>query len=69
MNRFLVLAASWLFAVSSFAEIPVENAEDKRAEDLLKKGDLRYDVKEYDEAIEIFKNVIDRFPKSKWRHR
>ena len=68
MNRFLVLAASWLFAVSSFAEIPLENAEDKRAEDLLKKGDLRYDVKEYDEAIEIFKNVIDRFPKSKWRY-
>ena len=41
--------------------------EDKRARELLEKGKLHYDVREYPEALEIYKNVIDRFPKSKYR--
>ena len=42
--------------------------EEKRAADLLSKGDLHYQVREFDEALEIYRNVIDRFPKSKARY-
>ena len=63
----LSLAAFTLSAAPSFAELAGESAEDQRAKSLINKADLKYDVREYTEAIEMYKNIIDRFPKSKYR--
>jgi tetratricopeptide (TPR) repeat protein len=67
MTRLAILGIFMLSTVSAYGEIAGESAEDKRAEDLLKKADLKYDVKEVSEAIEMYRNIIDRFPKSKYR--
>ena len=38
--------------------------EDKQVKDLLAQGDLRYSLGEKAEAVEIYKNIIDRYPMS-----
>jgi len=67
MTRYALIGIFALSTVTAYAEIAGENAEDKRAEGLLKKADLKYDVREVSEAIEMYRNIIDRFPKSKHR--
>ena len=67
MSRVPLIGVILLLSAPTFAEIAGESAEDKRAEDLLKKADLKYDVREFSEAIDMYKNIIDRFPKSKFR--
>jgi len=67
MTRYALIGIFALSTVTAYAEIAGESAEDKRAEDLLKKADLKYDVREISEAIEMYRNIIDRFPKSKYR--
>jgi len=62
----LMLASGLILQVS--AEAPSESLEDSRAERLLKKADLKYDVREYEDALEMYRNIIDRFPRSKFRY-
>lgn len=38
--------------------------EDKQVKDLLAQGDLRYSLGEKVEAVEIYKNIVDRYPMS-----
>jgi tetratricopeptide (TPR) repeat protein len=42
--------------------------EDKQVKDLLAQGDLRYSLGEKVEAVEIYKNIVDRYPMSPVKH-
>ena len=59
--------ALWRMGALGAGGLAGGSIEDLRANKLLDKGRLRYDVGEYPEALEIYKNVIDRFPKSRRR--
>ena len=41
--------------------------EDRAARKLLEAGDVRYDAREIDKAVEIWESVIERYPRSKVR--
>jgi len=68
MNRALALMLAGGLILPVSAEAPSESLEDSRAEAILKKADLRYDVREYEDALEMYRNIIDRFPRSKFRY-
>ena len=43
--------------------------EDRAAERLLERGDMRLDAGQKKEAIALFQTVIDRYPKSKFKYK
>jgi TolA-binding protein len=65
---FLFLAAS-VFAVSLQAQSPLRGSitEDRKAKKLLEAGDSRMEADEKAKALEIWRTVLDQFPRSKVR--
>lgn len=69
--RRVVLCIACVFLVRSAlfsAEPSGAQLEEKRARDLLEKGDMHYQVREFDEAVEIYRKVIDQYPRTKARY-
>src|SRR5437016_8917672 len=42
--------------------------EDRAAKKLLDAGDARYQTEEANKAVELWQSVIERYPRSRWRH-
>ena len=65
---FLFLATS-VFAVSLQAQSPLRGSitEDRKAKKLLEAGDSRMEADEKSKALEIWRTVLDQFPRSKVR--
>ena len=65
---FLIIASS-VFAVSLEAQSPLRGSitEDRKAKKLLEAGDSRMEADEKSKALEIWRTVLDQFPRSKVR--
>ena len=68
----IALLPAWAFAQEKAAEpagSPVRGSivEDRAAKQLLEAGDARLDADEATKAVEIWKSVIERYPRSKHR--
>ncbi len=65
---FLILVTS-VFAVSLEAQSPLRGSitEDRKAKKLLEAGDSRMEADEKSKALEIWRTVLDQFPRSKVR--
>ena len=66
---FLISAVVWGAVLHAQPQPPVRGSiiEDRAARKLIQAGDLRYDAGEYEKAIEIWKSVVERYPRSKVR--
>ncbi len=77
MRRFTVIVLSLLLSLTALAQekgaddkaAPVRGSivEDRAAKQLLEAGDARLDADEATKAVEIWKSVIERYPRSKHR--
>ena len=67
MSRAVAVFLSAIILTQPSTQAAPEDLEDARAESLLKTADLKYDVREFDEAIDLYRGIIDRYPKSRFR--
>ena len=65
----LIAAFTWAAALHAQPQPPVRGSiiEDRAARKLIQAGELRYDAGEHEKAIEIWKSVVERYPRSKVR--
>ncbi|MFM9117958.1 MAG: tetratricopeptide repeat protein, partial [Planctomycetota bacterium] len=72
-TSWLGVAAAWAQPPTSAAAPAGEGAvrgsivEDRAAKKLIEAGDARYDADEITKALEIWKSVVERYPKSRFR--
>ncbi len=69
MRRFLALLASFIVITSgAWAQERGSLMEDRAARKLLEAGDTRIEADETEKALEIWRSVIERYPRSKVRY-